>query len=218
MRWSPKPPLKPKPVAEIEGAVVRAERDRVDADPGALRRAPPPASGCRIAAGLGAVGEQDDRGGQLAVGASRCTGHRLHGDLRGVAIPSPIAVPGVGVEQLQALSHDVAVGRRLDEDVGLAAEGDEADLVALRHAVEERAHRGLGGAEPRRLHVARAHRARDVDQQHDRRALRRHGDVRLRPRHARPTAAPARAGRAPAAPSAGATSSARRPRPADRGS
>ena len=60
-----------------------------------------------------------------------------------------------------------------DEHVRAGAERDETDLDALRHLVREHVHRVLRRAEPRRLHVGGAHRARDVDEQNDCRLARR---------------------------------------------
>ena len=79
--------------------------------------------------------------------------------------------PGLGLEQGDRLADLVAVGGRRDQRLGLGAERDEADPELLRQAVEERPHRVDRGVEPGRLDVVRAHRAGDVDEQHDRRVL-----------------------------------------------
>ena len=98
------------------------------------------------------------------------------------ASPSPIAVPASGSE-LDALAEDRPVGRRDDELVGPAAERDETDPHALGDGSDEILHRSLRRAEPRGLHVGCTHRPGDVDEQHDRRLVRRSRDARFRPRN-----------------------------------
>ena len=65
----------------------------------------------------------------------------------------------------------------------IAGEGDQADLQAVGHLFQERPHRLGRRADPRRLHVLRLHRARDVDDEdHGRPVLRDEGRA-LRARH-----------------------------------
>jgi hypothetical protein len=104
--------------------------------------------------------------------------HRLHGKLEPVA-DRRACLRG---EQVDPLVQHRAVRRRDDQQVGAGAEGDQADLHALRHVIREGRHRVLRRPEPRRLHVGGPHRPGDVDQQHDRRAVRRHGHRCTRPR------------------------------------
>jgi hypothetical protein len=72
------------------------------------------------------------------------------------------------------------IGGRRGEHLGLVAELDEPYPEAVRKPLDEPAHRGDSGVEPGRFHVAGAHRAGDVDEQHDRRVV--HPNRELRPR------------------------------------
>ena len=68
---------------------------------------------------------------------------------------------------------------------GAATSGSPANAIRpiaqpLRRVVEERARRGLGGREPRRLDVRRLHRARDVDHEDDGRLVLQHRRLHVR--------------------------------------
>src|SRR4051794_35156341 len=77
----------------------------------------------------------------------------------------------------------VVLGRLLD-GVDHRAVGDDADLEALGHLVDERERRVAGGVQPARLHVGGLHRARDVEHEHHGRLVDRHRDRVLRAREA----------------------------------
>ena len=76
------------------------------------------------------------------------------------------------------------VGRRRRRDLRHAGEHDHADFQPVGRAVEEEPDRLLRGADAVRLDVARLHRARDIEHEHDGRAVLRHEPVDLRTRDA----------------------------------
>ena len=78
--------------------------------------------------------------------------------------------------------HLRAIRRRLGELLGGGAERDQAEPELLRQGVGERLRRLAGRAQPVRLHVGRAHRARGVVDEHDRALALLHRDRALRPR------------------------------------
>ena len=149
--------------------------------PGGLRH-PGRLDRLQDAAILGPVGEQDDGGGhrlaRLAdvAGLAKRRAKHLHRD----ADPVADRRPRLGLEQRDRLAKNVAVRRRSNERLRLRAERDETDLEPARKPVEERAHRGDSRIEAGRLDVVCPHRARDVDEEHDRCVL-----VGLRQPHAR---------------------------------
>ena len=85
-------------------------------------------------------------------------------------------------ERVEGALDEVAIRRRRRRDLRLAREGDQPDLHALRHALEECLHRGLRRAEPRRLDVGRVHRAGHVDDEDHGRLVRRDERRAVRPR------------------------------------
>ena len=84
-------------------------------------------------------------------------------------MPSPIAVPAVGGEPAERAEQLLRVRGGRDEDDGGTREDDDADARAARLRLDEVARRLLGGGDPVGLHVRGAHRAGDVEGEHDRR-------------------------------------------------
>ena len=159
-----------------EHAVRRAERDRVDRD---ARRLGPVGALERLeqAAGLMAVGEEEDRDGALLRVRDRRVRDRLRPvrvlgldqvDCRGERVAdrgSPVA--GVVAEAVEALADDVEVGRRRRGHLRVAGERDQRDPDVARHLLQEGTHRVLSCGQSRGLDVGRPHRARDVDHEDD---------------------------------------------------
>ena len=140
--------------------MVRAERDGEDADARAAWRGRAPCSGVRSPR-VCAPSESST----IAPGifpsllfftspTADCT------TCTATPRPSPIAVPPSGSSSSMPSWSSAAVGRRRHEDVRAGRERDQPDLHLLRHPPGEQRHRVRGGEQPRRLHVARAHRAR----------------------------------------------------------
>ena len=94
--------------------------------------------------------------------------------------------PAVGLEEVE-LVHATARTRSRSVVGGAATSGSlenaiSPDAHVLRHALEERSHGRLRGSETRRLDVGRVHRARHVDDEDDRRLVRRDERRAVRPR------------------------------------
>ena len=157
------------PNAASSDPVRRPERDRVDGDAGRLRAGGALERQQRRRAS-GPVGEEQDR--DEAVRRDRRGGRRRRAFRRPTACwPSSTAArervadrgaaeaaePVDRVERPARTSSWSVVGGAAT--CALAGERDQADLHALRHAVEERPDRLLRRAETRRLDVRRLHRA-----------------------------------------------------------
>ena len=97
-------------------------------------------------------------------------------------IASPVPVPPRAVSWSSAWSMADAVARRRGQHARLAAERHDADVDRLGYLRHEPLGGGAGGDQARRAHVGGLHRAADVGDEHDRRALDRHGDGLLRAR------------------------------------
>ena len=218
------PPAREQPAAlaeaeraRAEGAVVRAERDREDADPGAARHVGPLQRRQR-AARLRTVRQQDDRAGDLPVlVAGDIADRRLHG-LNGDAEPVADRRAALGHQQLDPFVHQRAVCRGWHEHVRAAREGDQAGAHLPGQPIDERGHRVGGG-----VRAASASRRRRASSPRRRRAARRSpGRTASRSSPAagpaRRTRTRARAGRGAAGPAPAAAACAARPRRADRGS
>ena len=85
-------------------------------------------------------------------------------------------------ELVERLVDGDAVARRRGQHARLAAERHDADVDRLGHLRHEALGGGAGGDQARRAHVGGLHRAADVGDEHDRRALDRHRDGLLRAR------------------------------------
>ena len=118
----------------------------------AFRASAAPCIGVSDPARLRAVGEQDDRAGELPVLAAR---PRLATDdlttCTATPSPSPIAVPASGESRSTPSCSTPRSVVGIDEHVRPGAEGDEADLHLLRHLLREGVHRVLGRTEAGRL-------------------------------------------------------------------
>jgi hypothetical protein len=119
-----------------------------------------------LAAGVVAVGEQQDHGRRAAallpVSLQRPErGHHAVAEQR----------PRRRVGRCERLRHDLPVRRRERQHPGGLAERDGADAEALGQCVEDASDRGARRREPRGRHVRRVHRPRGVERDHHRRAL-----------------------------------------------
>ena len=124
-------------------------------------------AGRHAAAGVGAVGEQDQDAGLDLELASK---ERM---ARPMASPSMVFWPAMpGSQRVEQAAGGGGVAGEGDEDVGGAAEDDQADAVVAAvgdEAVEDRLHAVEAGAAGavRADEVAGLHRAGDVDGEHD---------------------------------------------------
>ena len=166
-------------------------------------------------AGARAVAEQHDRGRQPARRrrARRAIGTRA--ELIASLSASPIAVAPATCSAVDRRLHARVVGRRLGELLGARAEPDRRRSGTRRGPCPTNVLPAeLRGRQARRLDVGRQHRARRVEHEHapsPRGARRRRSAAAARAR-----SAARRTRAAPAAPGCGASTSARRPRPAGR--
>ena len=151
----------------------------------------------RIDAGGGStIGEQhDDVGDVLAREAvlSALRGRELHGARRNVGVDPgqrvdrrEHAVADRGAdrrrEPVDRLMQLVAVRRGWHQDLRAPRERHQTQARTAGLVVDELPSRGLGGGEPVRADVGRAHRPRDVDGDDDRRVAARRREQRLRTR------------------------------------
>ena len=168
------------------GALLRAEADGVDADAaigGLARRVD------RLGAGVvRPIGQEHDDGRHvgalghgLGLGPRSVVGHGAgHAGIDevdgvdGLEDAVADAGPATGHQAGERVEEELPVVRRRLDDLGEAAEGDDADMRVRGLALDEGGGRILGRQQAVGRDVARAHAPGDVDGQDDRGLVRRH--------------------------------------------
>ena len=206
-RWRPRSPWRSAASARV-GSHLRRER-AVAEDARAACRARPCRPGCPRRCASAAAWSGCIRpwfclpsessmiaAGKLPAGQATtpsCVERALREPDRRSTSPAPSAVPESGTSR-PSVSRDPRRGRRsaAASTSELSLNWTRPTLNPRRQPLDEAAHRRDGCVEPGRLDVARAHRARDVDEEHDRRVV--DADRQAAPAAARP---PRRRARAP---------------------